>query len=235
MAGNDVDDSARFARLIEPNSIAHLATVLLRWLQDAHDAARSVQRHRTDEERGAWDNTVSFGTDRYQFLVRTAASLTSELPELVAGDSYRSLLLKLSHVALYPFRVDEGPHSPIRAGSDLRTELLSDDSSQWSLLRRKDLLTGGRELALVPWTGTENDGCTGLWAGQGALRGNLIDWDWLVELTAFCIGFDVPATRAPTMPITVEGPAAFDQASSELAFRTYPTEDAQIQRLRLRR
>lgn len=211
MPDSDPRHHVELARLVEPNSVRFLATVLLRWLHDAHDAARSIQHYRRDNERGEWRNNVSFGTDRYQYLVHTAESLKSEIPEMTPDLGYRSMLLKLGVVALYPFRVDD-PRGPIRSTSDLRAELLSDEDDKELLLwTRKETLLGGRELVLLPWVGDEGKGCTGLWAGQGILRGNVIDWYWLTELTGEAEGFGGPTATPPPRPDAPDGPALFDQ------------------------
>ncbi|MBB5891413.1 hypothetical protein ACFFS4_31805 [Kutzneria kofuensis] len=212
MPDDDPQHRAQLARLVVPNSVHFLATVLLRWLHDAHDAARRIQPYRRDDERGEWHNNVSFGTDRYQYLVRTAKSLKSEIPELAPDFSYQSMLLKLNAAALYPFRVDDGPRGPIRSTSDLRAELLSDeDEAELELLTRKEALLGSRELILLPWAGDEGKGCTGLWAGQGVVRDNLIDWYWLIELTGEAEGLGGPTATTPPQPDAPDGPALFDQ------------------------
>ncbi|WP_106192966.1 hypothetical protein [Umezawaea tangerina] len=199
--------------MIAPNSIGHLTDVLFRWLRDSHDAAHDLQLQRKDD-RGDWYNDTSFGTDRYQYLVQTAKSLRDELDDLLVDRGENSLLLKLPRVAVYPFRVEAGPYKPIRNISDLRKELLSDEppsdeeTRDLHLLTRKEALVNGRELLLLPWTGSERQGCTGIWAGQGILEGSLINWGWIVSLDTAAEGGGTQVHPTPLGPIPT--PDVFD-------------------------
>ncbi|GLZ36379.1 hypothetical protein [Actinokineospora sp. NBRC 105648] len=177
-------DSENLAALLSPLSVAHVTEVLARWLRDAHAAALDLQEQRRLDERGGWDNAVSHGTDRYQFLVRTAASLSAEVDGLEPDRGFQSLLLKLPRVALYPFNVPDGPYGPVSTVSELRRELLTEArSTELALLTRRELWVEDRALVLLPWSGTEGAGLTGLWAGQGTLSGSTVDWEWVHGLS----------------------------------------------------
>lgn len=186
MAVSRPEDIRRLEELVAPNTARYLTEVLRRWLQDAHDAARQLQLGRKDDDRGDWVNDTSFGTDRYQYLVNTAKSLETELDGLETDRGFNSLLLKLPNAAIYPYRVESDPYKPIRNLSELRTELLSDEppTEELALFTRTSTLLDGRERLLLPWSGSEIEGCTGVWAGQGSLNEayKQMDWQWIVRL-----------------------------------------------------
>ncbi|WP_018686417.1 hypothetical protein [Actinokineospora enzanensis] len=181
-----VDGHDQLAALVAPLSLAHLTSVLARWLWDGHRAAAELQALRRDDARGHWDNAFSYGTDRYQYLVRTADSLIDEIDGLAPDRGYQSLLLKLPRVALYPLSAASGPHGPMGTASELRRELLNDaESPELALLSRREMWVANRELVLLPWSGSEDVGLTGLWAGKGEADRHdraHVDWEWLVQL-----------------------------------------------------
>ena len=219
MAGNDPRDLELLSELVHPVPFEELRFALLRWLQDGHEAAGRAQLVRVDEHLD-WRNDTSFGTDRYQYLVGTADAFVARYEEMTADHSYGSLLIRLPRAVIYPFRVESGPHGSVRNTSDLRFELLSEsDRNELALLKRREILLGGRELLLLPWEGTEKSGLTGAWIGQGLLAGSQIDWTWLVRLDSESTGyagqpetspFDAPQPVPPLRPRT--GASSEEQA-----------------------
>ncbi|SER46717.1 hypothetical protein [Actinokineospora terrae] len=197
-----MDPAERFTHLISPTSVPHLTEVLARWLWDGHQAAADLQHLREDDERGTWANPVSYGTDRYQYLVNTADSLRTEVDGIEPDRGFQSLLLKLPHAAIYPLSAPSGPHGPMGTASDLRRELLGEGEPQeLALLSRRELWVDGRDLVLLPWQGNEDAGLIGLWAGMGVTRkgdGTRVTWDWLVELDL--TAGEGQATLFPTTP-----------------------------------
>jgi len=195
----------RLAQLIEPMPVLDFTTAVCQWLQDAHEAAAELQPARRATPRGNWDNNTSFGTDRYQFLRATAASLTAELPGLEVDSSFQSVLLKLGRVGIYQLQSASGPHGSLAGASDLRRELLTTNGDQ-ALISRRDIWLAGRELLFLLWNGTEEHGLTGAWAGQGELFDNHIEWSWYVRLQDLNAGIDVPAQSAPLDPTIFDLP-----------------------------
>src|SRR5262245_50412789 len=167
----------QLTRLIDPIPLPTFVSVLCQWLQDAHDAAAELQRVRLSGPRGNWNNSHSFGTDRYQFLVRTAGSLAAELPDLLVERAFQTVALKLPRVGIYQMQVHGGPTGSLADASDLRRELLG-AADHPGLFSRPDALFGDRERLALVWTGSEQHGLTGAWVGQGELVEARIDWIW---------------------------------------------------------
>jgi hypothetical protein len=210
----DVD---RFTALIRPVSAVDFVSVMRQWLQDAHEAAAGLQQLRKNH-RGSWSNNTSFGTDRYQYLLNTAESLGADLPGLEVDAAFQSVLLKLEKVGIYQFQAPAGPRGSVSDASDLRRELLEADEGL-ALFRRRDAWLDGRELLLLPWQGTEQDGLINAWIGQGYLPqdDNRIAWDWLIpmlDLIGDGVGlFELPGLTAPP------DPGAFEQPQPALPIR----------------
>ncbi len=210
----EFDDPAHvraLAALIRPVEVLDFISGICRWLQDAHDAAADLQPLRKNTYRGNWNNNTSFGTDRHQYLLATASSLTVDFPDLDVDSAFQSVLLKLDHVGVYQFHVDS-PFGSLSDSSELRRELLA-PGDDIALLSRRDAWLTGRELLLLPWSGTEELGLTDAWAGQGTMYDNRMRWDWLVRLQ------DVAASQAPLAPMLPLDPEAFDQPQPELPLR----------------
>lgn len=190
---------------------------MCRWLRDAHEAAAVLQPLRKNH-RGSWRNNTSFGIDRYQYLLGTADSLTAELPGLEVDAAFQSVLLKLDRVGIYQFQAPAGPRGSVSDASDLRRELLEADDG-FALIRRRDAWLGGRELLLLPWQGTEQDGLTSAWVGQGSLPygENRIAWDWLIHLQDL-VGEGMGLFEFPGLA-TPPDPAAFEQPQPTLPIR----------------
>jgi hypothetical protein len=218
---NDPQHVDRLTALLHPVPVPDFVGTVRRWLQDAHDAAASLQPGRSGP-RGSWHNNTSFGTDRYQYLRATADSLTGELPGLEVDAAFQSVLLKLPRVGMYQLLMPAGPEGSLGDASDLRRELFGGGDGE-GLISRRDAWLSGRELLFLPWTGTEPAGLTGVWAGQGTLNDNHIDWDWLVRLRDIAaddeLTPDIPAGRLapdafglpqPMLPLRprTEAPAA---------------------------
>jgi hypothetical protein len=180
----------RLAALVHPVSLTDFVATVGQWLRDAHEAAQELQPFRRQNPRGSWENNTSFGTDRYQYLLRTAGSLVADLPDLEVETAYQSVLFKLPHVGVYPLSVPHGPDGPVEA-RDLRRQLV-EQREEWALFDRRYAVLGERQVVLMPWSGSAHDGLTGLWAGQGVLTEGRIAWDWRVQL----IGA-VPGPRRP--------------------------------------
>ncbi|MFB9904900.1 hypothetical protein [Allokutzneria oryzae] len=210
-----LDGLHRLATLIHPVHPAVLRGVLLQWLTDAHYEAGTLQQRREVSSRGDWVNQNSFGTDRYQFLLRTADTLVRELPDLVVARPHGSLVLNLNGAAIYQFRMENPPHGLVRAG-DFREELLSDepaDTGQLELLTGAFLHLGGRELVLLPWAGTDTGGLREAWIGSGALNAEKkIDWDW-------CLSFDHLVTGSPDGPPGTHLATGFDGPEPKVDLR----------------
>jgi hypothetical protein len=194
---NDPQDVDRLTRLLHPVPVLDFIAMITRWLQDAHEAAASLQPARRHGPRGSWANNTSFGTDRYQFLRETADSLTGELPGLEVDSAFQAVLLKLPRVGIYHLLMPAGPYGSLGEASELRRELFGafDDLSLFS---KRDALLSHRALLFLPWHGTEAVGLTGLWAGQGTRQDdNHIDWQWCVDLRELGAGLapEIPAGR----------------------------------------
>ena len=195
----------RLANLIDPVPVPTFVSTICEWLQDAHDAAADLQRVRLSGPRGNWNNPMSFGTDRYQYLVRTAGSLTAALPELQVDIAFQTVALKLPRVGIYQMQVHGGPHGSLADASDLRRELLNSRDHQ-ALFSRPDALFGDRERLTLLWTGTEKDGLTGAWIGQGELVDNHIDWSWKESLHDVTGAAGIPRQTGPLDPAIFELP-----------------------------
>ena len=175
---SDVD---HLTELLDPVPVLDFIGVVCQWLQDAHEAAASLQPARRNTHRGNWDNNTSFGTDRYQYLRATASSLAADLGPLEIDAAFQSVLLKLPKVGIYQLLMPAGPYGSLGDASDLRRELFGAGDGE-GLISRREAWLSGRELLFLPWAGTEAVGLTGVWAGQGMLLENHIDWQWLVPL-----------------------------------------------------
>jgi hypothetical protein len=195
----------RLANLIDPVPVPAFTSAICEWLQDAHDAAADLQRVRRSGPRGDWNNPMSFGTDRYQFLVRTAASLTAAIPELQVDTAFQTVALKLPKAGIYQMQVHGGPHGSLADASDLRRELLNSRDHQ-ALFSRPDALFGDRVRLTLLWTGTEKDGLTGAWIGQGELVDNHIDWSWKESLHDVTGAAGIPRQTGPLDPAIFELP-----------------------------
>lgn len=171
----------RLAHLIEPVPLPDFTAAVVRWLQDAHDAAAELNQARRHGPRGNWHNNTSFGVDRHQFLLSTAGTLTAELPDLQVDLAFQSVLLKLPRVGVYQLQVPAGPWGSLGDTSELRRELLT-STDDHSLISRPEIWLAGREKLFLVWNGTEEHGLTGAWAGQGEMLEKRIDWDWVVCL-----------------------------------------------------
>jgi len=193
----------RLANLIDPVPVPTFVAAVCEWLQDAHDAAADLQRVRLSGSRGNWNNPMSFGTDRYQFLVRTAGSLTAAIPELQVDKAFQTIALKLPNVGIYQMQVHGGPHGSLADASDLRRELLNSRDHQ-ALFSRPDALFGDRERLTLLWTGSEKDGLTGAWIGQGELVDNHIDWSWRESLHDITGAAGIPRQTGPLDPAVFE-------------------------------
>jgi hypothetical protein len=208
VTGNDRADVERFAGLIRPVPVVDFVSAVCRWLQDAHDAAAALQPLRKDL-RGPWNNNTSFGTDRYQYLLNTAESLTADLPYLEVDPGFQSVLLRLDRVGIYQFQAPSGPRGSFSDASDLRRELFDAGDGQ-ALFSRRDAWLRGRKMLLLPWSGTEEDGLTDTWVGQGSLEDNRIVWDWLIRLQDILSDsyglFDIAAPGEALDPDTFEQP-----------------------------
>jgi hypothetical protein len=216
VTGNNWADVDRFAALIRPVPVIDFVGCVCRWLQDAHEAAAELQPLRKTHHRGNWDNNTSFGTDRYQYLLSTAQSLSSELPDLEAVPGFQSVLLRLGKVGVYQFQAPTGPHGSFSDASDLRRELF-EASQRDELFSRRDAWLGGRQLLLLPWQGTEEDGLTATWVGQGTLEDNRIDWEWLIRLQDLVEdGYGLFGIPGPSEPLD---PGAFEQPQPMLPIR----------------
>lgn len=213
MTANDPAHLDRLGRLVAPVPLLDLASTLCRWLHDAHEAAAGLQPLRRNSSRGGWHNNTSFGTDRYQFLLNTADSLTAELPDLEVDSAFQSILLKLDQAAIYQMQSASGPRGSLSDASDLRRELLTPGGDP-SLISRRDLWLGNRQLVFLVWSGTEEHGLTSAWAGRGELNDNYIDWDWLVSL------LDIAEQRVPQpRTATPLDPTIFDVPQPELPIK----------------
>lgn len=193
----------RLATLIDPVPVPTFVSAICEWLQDAHDAAADLQKVRLSGPRGNWDNPMSFGTDRYQFLVRTAGSLTAAIPELQVDKAFQTVALKLPKVGIYQMQVHGGPHGSLADASDLRRELLNSRDHQ-ALFSRPDALFGDRERLTLLWTGSEKDGLIGAWIGQGELVDNHIDWSWKEPLHDVTGAAGIPRQTGPLDPAIFE-------------------------------
>ncbi|HEX6358834.1 hypothetical protein [Actinophytocola sp.] len=195
----------RLAQLIEPVPLPDFTAAVSRWLQDAHDVAADLQRTRRSGPRGSWQNNTSFGVDRYQFLLTTAGSLTAELPDLQVDTAFQSVLLKLPKVGIYQLHMPAGPYGSLGDTSDLRRELLSNTGDD-GLISRPEIWLAGRERLFLVWSGTEEHGLTGAWAGQGELLEKRIDWDWCVPLLDQTSSAGTPRTTGPLDPTIFDLP-----------------------------
>ena len=129
-----------------------------------------------------WDNNTSFGTDRHQYLLSTATSLSADLPDLEVDTSFQSVLLKLKRVGIYQYHAPNGPYGSLGEASDLRRELFAFDDGD-ALFSRADVWLNQRSRLFLPWSGTEELGLTDAWIGQGNRReDNHMSWIWLVQL-----------------------------------------------------
>lgn len=207
----------RLAHLIEPVPLPDFTAVVCRWLQDAHDAAADLQRSRRNGPRGSWQNNTSFGVDRYQFLLTTAGSLAAELPDLQVDSAFQSVLLKLPKVGVYQLQVPAGPYGSLGDTSELRRELLTHTGDD-GLISRPEIWLGGRERVFLVWSGNEEHGLTGAWAGQGELLEKRIDWDWCVTLHGLTSAAGVPRQTGPL------DPTIFDLPEPTLPLRPRNTE-----------
>jgi hypothetical protein len=195
----------RLAHLIEPVPPLEFTTTICRWLQDAHEAAADLQRSRRSGSRGSWSNNVSFGVDRYQFLLATADSLTADLPDLQVDSAFQSVLLKLPRVGIYQLQVPAGPYGSLGDTSELRRELLTTGDDH-GLISRPEIWFGGRERLFLVWNGNEEHGLTGAWAGQGEMLEKRIDWHWLVSLQDLTSSAGVPRQTGPLDPTIFDLP-----------------------------
>jgi hypothetical protein len=219
---NDPQHVDVLTRLLRPVPMLDFIGTVTRWLQDAHEAAASLQPARRHGRRGSWDNNTSFGTDRYQYLRATADSLIGELPGLEIDAAFQAVMLKLPKVGMYHLLMPAGPHGSLGDASDLRRELFG-AGDELGLFSRRDAWLSHRPLLFLPWHGSEALGLTGLWAGQGMLQeDNHIDWHWCVDLRELGAGLapQIPAGRLapdtfglssqPTLPLRprTEAPAS---------------------------
>ena len=195
----------RLAHLIDPIPVPTFVSVICEWLQDAHDAAADLQRVRLSGPRGNWNNSHSFGTDRYQFLVRTAESLTAQLPDLQVDSAFQTVALKLPRVGIYQMQVNGGPTGSLADASDLRRELLGAGDHP-GLFSRPEALFGDRQRLTLVWTGSEQHGLTGAWIGQGELIDNRIDWIWRDSLLDVTAAAGVPRQTGPLDPTIFDLP-----------------------------
>ncbi|OLF06836.1 hypothetical protein BLA60_30290 [Actinophytocola xinjiangensis] len=217
MAENDPAHLDLLGRLVRPAPLADFAATLCRWLQDAHDAAAELQLHRRSNHRGGWSNNTSFGTDRYQYLLATAASLANDLPGLEVDSAFQSVLLKLPDAGVYQMQVASGPDGSLAQASDLRRDLLT-TSGDPGLLSRRDIWLGQRQLLFLIWSGTEDAGLTGAWIGQGELYDNHIDWDWKANLVEVADSGQVGPVPAPRRAGQLD-PTIFDVPEPVLPIR----------------
>jgi hypothetical protein len=204
----------RLTKLIQPVPVVDFAAVICRWLQDAHEAAAELQPIRRSNHRGNWDNNTSFGTDRHQYLLSTADSLTGELPTLEVHAAFQSVLLKFERVGIYQYHAPSGPYGSLGEASDLRRELFTQDMYE-ALFSRADVWLNHRERLFLPWSGTEEVGLTEAWVGQGSLRDNRMSWSWLLKLQDVLDGTAL-APVGETVPLD---PAAFEQTQPALPIK----------------
>lgn len=194
---------SRFADLVRPNAPGELATVLLDWLTDAHEEAARLQEFRAHNGRHPWANPYSYGTDRYQYLVGTASSLSRLVPDLTPDFSYRSLILKAGDAAIYPLRAKgNNPHGVMLDGSEWQREL-GEASANYdgSMINRVEAIVGDREILFLPWSGESF--LSGTWVGQGVLTpANTISWEWLHPLSDVLVAeFGVSAAIHESQPV----------------------------------
>jgi hypothetical protein len=208
----------QLARLIDPIPVPTFVSVMCEWLQDAHEAAAELQRVRLAGARGNWSNPHSFGTDRYQFLVRTAESLPAQLPDLQVESAFQTVALKLPRAGIYQMQVNGGPTGSLADASDLRRELLG-AADHPGLFSRPDALFGDRERLALVWTGSEQHGLTGAWIGQGELIETRIDWVWRESLLDVTAAAGVPRQTGPL------DPTIFDLAEPTLPLRPRTTDE----------
>jgi hypothetical protein len=180
----------RLASMVHTVSLTEFVATVGQWLRDAHEAAQELQPFRRQNQRGSWANNTSFGTDRYQYLLRTAGSLVADLPDLEVATAHQSVLFKLPRAGIYPLSVPHGPDGPVEA-RDLRRQLM-EQRQEWALFDRQYALLGERQVVLMPWSGSDVDGLTGMWAGQGVLADGRITWEWRVQLVGA-----IPGPRQP--------------------------------------
>jgi hypothetical protein len=196
---NDPQHVDQLTALLHPVAVPEFIASVAAWLQDAHDAAASLQPGRTGP-RGSWRNNTSFGTDRYQYLRATADSLIGELPGLEVDAAFQSVLLKLPRVGMYQLLMPAGPDGSLGDASDLRRELFGAGEHE-GLISRREAWLSGRVLLFLPWHGTEAVGLTGLWAGQGMLQDdNHIDWQWRVDLRELAAAITPPSQERRRVP-----------------------------------
>ncbi|MCE7011626.1 hypothetical protein LWC34_53760 [Kibdelosporangium philippinense] len=216
MTGNDPAHVERLAALLRPVDLLDFVLCIRRWLQEAHTEAAELQPLRKNY-RGEWGNNVSFGTDRHQYLLQQAHTLHSDIPELEADAAFQSVLLKVGRAGVYQFNAPKGPHGSLGEVSDLRRELLT-STDDMSLFGRPYAWLSGREPLLLPWSGTETDGLTGSWAGQGTLQDdNHISWAWLVDLEQLAEGSGGKST--PLALVSPLGPTLFDESPPAIPMR----------------
>jgi len=210
---NDPQHVDQLTALLHPVPLPDFIASISAWLQDAHDAAASLQPARGGP-RGSWRNNTSFGTDRYQYLKFTADSLTGELPGLEVDSAFQSVLLKLPRIGMYQLLMPAGPDGSLGDASDLRRELFGAGEHE-GLMSRRDAWLSGRQLLFLPWHGTEALGLTGLWAGQGNMQDDShIDWQWCVDLRELAAAITPPSQERRLVPDT------FDRATQpELPLR----------------
>lgn len=195
----------RLAHLIDPIPVPTFVSVIREWLQDAHEAAAEQQRTRRNGPRGDWSNNTSFGVDRYQFLLSTAGTLTAQLPDLQVDPAFQSVLLKLPRVGIYQLQMPAGPHGSLGDTSELRRELLTtaDDDSLFS---RPDIWLSGRAKLFLVWNGSEEQGLTGTWVGQGEMLEGRMGWDWLDDLHDVTGATTSPRRTGPLDPTIFDLP-----------------------------
>ncbi|ASO18092.1 hypothetical protein FHR81_002489 [Actinoalloteichus hoggarensis] len=193
--------TSRFADLVAPVAPVRLAEALLSWLDDSHSAAREAQDLRRRDPRGDWANPHSFGFDRYHYLVGTAETVAEEVPGIEVDQSRQSLFLCTPRTVIYQCRAKGGsPDDPILDDGDVQRNLvLRDDDPAGvhpGLFTRKFAITGGREVILLLWTGSEA-GLADAWIGQGTRdTRNRIDWTWVHPLRDVVDGI---GSAAPAM------------------------------------
>ncbi|SMD26673.1 hypothetical protein [Kibdelosporangium aridum] len=216
MTGNDPAHVERLAALLRPVDLLDFVLAIRRWLQEAHEEAAELQPLRKNY-RGTWSNNVSFGTDRHQYLLQQAHTLHGDIPELDVDSSFQSVLLKVGRVGVYQFNAPKGPRQSIGEVSDLRRELLT-SAEDMSLFGRPYAWLSGREPLLLPWSGTETDGLTESWAGQGRLQDdNHISWEWLVDLEELAEGSG--SRPAPVALVSPLGLTLFDESPPAIPMR----------------
>lgn len=205
---------SRFRELVGADLSVELAETLIDWIVEAHDVAARMNGHRYDSPRGQWNNTTSYGTDRYQYLLATAEQVAHELPRVHVSTPQNSLLLHIgARCTIYQFHaVGNTPLGPLLNESEVQRTLAGAEESEWALFTKAQSLLGDRELILMPWAEDADGNYSQVWVGQGTRgSGAAIEWSWLHPLRDV---IDEPGNdTGPSGPPTGPSPDPWDGAA----------------------